>query len=398
MNNYIKSALSQIKAEDELILKTEKSIRNILEQQKKRTTLFSIKKLAFVACAVILVLGMSIGGYAIYKTPVSYLSIDINPSVELGVNVFNNVVFAMSYNNDGKTILKGQNIVNSNVKDAVNKLVESASKKGFIASDGSTIVSVTSETNNASTASNLASDAKQGVNDAIKATGTTAVVYNDNIALDRRDAARRLDISPGKLNLIQKLQSLDPKITVDEYKDAKVTDIMDKVVALQKDVNTAEPESTNTNSDDSSSSISPNKPVVPDPDTQNIEKAVKQSQDNINNNCDANKNNKDRNNPPAVNPTGINPPSSRPTDNNPPNNKPTGVNPPVNNPPAIKPPVNNQPVIKQSVDNAPIINSTDVKPPIINPPLSDIKPPVNNPPDVNPIDKNYIAKTDSGIN
>ena len=193
-----------------------------------------MKKYAIAACVVVLLFGMSIGGYAYYKTPVAYLSLDINPSVELGVNALNYVVSATGYNTDGKTILDGQNVINFNVKDTVNKLVKSASDKGFIASDGSTIVSVISETKNLSTASMLENYAEQGVNEAIKSTGEIVVVYKDNVDISKRNEAKKLGITPGKLNLIQELQVLDPTITIDKYKDATVTEIIKKAAEIKK--------------------------------------------------------------------------------------------------------------------------------------------------------------------
>ena len=48
-----------------------------------------MKKLVFVACVAFLVCGLSTGGYAYYKAPVAYLSLDINPSVELAVSNLN---------------------------------------------------------------------------------------------------------------------------------------------------------------------------------------------------------------------------------------------------------------------------------------------------------------------
>jgi hypothetical protein len=308
MHTYIRSALNQIKAEDDLVEKTEKYLRSTIFNKKneklinfKMRSVFSMKKFAIAACAVVLVCGMSIGGYAYYKTPVAYLSLDINPSVELGVNALNNVVSATGYNADGKTILDEQNVINLSVKDAVNKLVKSASDKGFIASDGSTIVSVTSETKNASTAAILEKDAEQGVSDAIKSKGDIAVVYKDNVALSRRDDARKLGITPGKLNLIQKLQVLDPTITIDQYKDAKVTEIMKKVVELKKSAKVADSASSDINSDSSaSSSIKPDD--NDDTDIQDIEKAVEQSDKNKNekagdnNNSQINENNSETDN------------------------------------------------------------------------------------------------------
>ena len=239
METIFKSAMSHIHAKENMKRKTEEylmdnlSAISVTPNQVREKSLL-MKRVIAVACAAIFVCGTSLGAYAYYKTPTSYLSLDINPSVELGVNAFGKVVSTMAYNNDGKTILDGQNVMGSSVKSAVSTLVKSAAQKGFVAKDGSTVIAVTSETDNNSTATNLEDAAAQGADSAVKSEGDTASVLKENVALERRDEARKLGITPGKLNLIQKLQALDPSITVDEYKDAKVTDIMKKFVELKK--------------------------------------------------------------------------------------------------------------------------------------------------------------------
>ncbi|MDV3428414.1 MAG: hypothetical protein LIR50_15570 [Bacillota bacterium] len=198
-----------------------------------------MKKRYIVTIAAAIVCSFSIGGYAYYKAPVSYLSLDINPSVELGLNAFNKVVSASAYNEDGQTILEGQDVINQDVKDAVNTLVNSAAEEGFIADDGSSVISVTSETDDKEEAEELENEAEEGANEAIEESGDAAEVIKDNVALARRDEARLLGITPGKLNLIQKLQALDPSIKVEDYKDAKVKDIQKKFVELKNRTKTA---------------------------------------------------------------------------------------------------------------------------------------------------------------
>lgn len=255
METIFKSAMNHIKAKESTKRKTEEYVMEKLANAPSGANPVGfrkplMKKVIAAACAVVLVCGTSIGAYAYYKTPTSYLSLDINPSVELGVNPFGKIVSAMAYNKDGKTILDGQSIMGSNVSNAVSTLVKSAAQKGFIAKDGSTVISVTSETDSGATAAELQDAAAQGADSAVKAEGDTATILKDNIALARRDEARKLGITPGKLNLIQKLQALDPSITVDEYKDAKVTAIMNKYVELKK----AASPSQGIDSEDSSSS------------------------------------------------------------------------------------------------------------------------------------------------
>ena len=168
MRAMIKSAFDRIKAEETLISNTETALRNHQKQKNettyvyKKRNIFKMKRIAVAAGAVLVMLGLSVGGYAYYQTPVSYLSLDINPSVELGVNAFGRVVSAKGYNADGELILNGHSVVNFTVNDAVKKLVTSASENGFIKDDGSTIVSLTSETNNGKAAAKLQKSAEQG--------------------------------------------------------------------------------------------------------------------------------------------------------------------------------------------------------------------------------------------
>ena len=230
MNTRFKSALNHVKADEELISKTEEYLRDTFAKEQnsrmnefKTSKIMDMKKFAIAACMAILLIG---GGAKVYATPVSYVSVDINPSVELGINAFGRVITAEGYNKDGNTILSGVRVKGKNVKEAVSAVVDSATHKGFIEKDGSTVVSITAETDNASTAAKLKAEAQKGAKEALMENDESADVNSDNIALARRNEARTLGITPGKLNLIQKLQAVDPTATVDQYKDAKARDIM----------------------------------------------------------------------------------------------------------------------------------------------------------------------------
>lgn len=196
-----------------------------------------MKKKIILLSSVIILLGASISCFTLLKTPVSYLSIDINPSVELGVNRLNKIVSAKGFNNDGEMILNGKDLINSSVTEAVNTLIKSASDKGFIASDGSTVVSLTSETDNKSLADQLTNYAIDGAMKAVKENGSTIIVRKDSVPLSSREKAEKLGLTAGKLNIIEKLQALDPSVTVDQYKDAKITEIDNKIKNLEKSSN-----------------------------------------------------------------------------------------------------------------------------------------------------------------
>ncbi len=202
MISRFKSAINQIKAEEDLISRTEGFLKDALINENTKNIKYN------------------------HWRPF--------PSVEIGVSAFDKVVKVKGINDDGNKILAKISIKGSNVTVAVSTLVYSAVDNGFIADNGSSVVSLTSETDNSKTAAKLENDAETGANQALQETDTTATVIKDNVALARRDQARALGISPGKLNLINKLQKVDPTATVDEYKDTSVKDIM-KTIKDSKD-------------------------------------------------------------------------------------------------------------------------------------------------------------------
>lgn len=185
-----------------------------------------MKKLLTAACAACICIGGGVGAYAYYQTPQAYVSLDINPSVELGVNAFDTVVTAEAYNEDGEIILETADVTGGTVEEAVQSLVDSAYENGYIEEDGSTVISLTSETDDEALAEKLAEESESGVNEALEAAGEEAEVEKDNVALERRDEARELGITPGKLNLINKLQALDPDAKTEDYQDKSVKYIM----------------------------------------------------------------------------------------------------------------------------------------------------------------------------
>lgn len=193
------------------------------------------KKIAIITgAAFLLVAASSTGVYAYYKTPVAYLSLDINPSVELGVNAFDKVVTVEGYNDDGEKIIEGIDVTGSNVTEAVETLIESAADNGYIVEDGSTVISLTSETDNPDIAAEIQNDAEEGANSALEDKDGIAVVQTDNVSLSMNEEARALGITPGKLNLIKKLQTVDPTVTVEQYKDSSVKNIMKTIKNIRE--------------------------------------------------------------------------------------------------------------------------------------------------------------------
>lgn len=233
--------LNKIKAEDDLKEKTMNYIRmessklsgnnNIKNNNVEyfRKGIFGMKKLA-VAFLSVAILGLvALGGFNIYNNPVAYISMDINPSVELGLNFMNRVISAEGVNEDGKGLIAEIKLRNMTAEEAVQVLVQEADKSGYLKEDGSTVVALTAFADNEQKAEKLKDRIKDRVKEMINEKNMDCVVYADHDNLELRKIAESYDISPGKYRLILMLQELDASIDVNDYKDSTVKEIMLKI-------------------------------------------------------------------------------------------------------------------------------------------------------------------------
>ena len=191
------------------------------------------KKIALILVAFT-VLSSGGGAYAYTTAPIAYVSMDINPSVELGVSIFNKVVSVEAYNEDGKKIIENTDLTKYDIDNAIRKLVLSSVSDGYIKEDGSSFVQITTSTDKEDVAVQLGKSLKEAADEALNNNHAKAKVETEDVALTSRDEARKLGITPGKFNLIQKLQELDSNITVEDYKESSVEDIQKKTIELIK--------------------------------------------------------------------------------------------------------------------------------------------------------------------
>ena len=81
--NPIRESLEKIQATEELKQNTLQYL-NERRQKKNRVRAHYVPQAALAAAVLFCMIG--IGGYSVYRQPVSYISIDVNPSIELGLN------------------------------------------------------------------------------------------------------------------------------------------------------------------------------------------------------------------------------------------------------------------------------------------------------------------------
>ena len=90
MHTKMKEVFDKVHAEDELKNHTKEFLMEKTDGYRKRR-LFAYRQLAAAAaCFMLLVVGWR--GYLAYFTSAYAISVDVNPSIELGINQFDRVV------------------------------------------------------------------------------------------------------------------------------------------------------------------------------------------------------------------------------------------------------------------------------------------------------------------
>lgn len=139
--NKIKQSLSKIQATEDLKKNT---LRYLSKQQEQKGAFKQRPVLKYALAAICMFLLLGAGGYSVYRQPVSYISIDVNPSVELGINRFGRVVSADAYNEDGQAVLQQLSLKNIPYVQAINKLLAAEISSGFLKDDSVLVLTVVS--------------------------------------------------------------------------------------------------------------------------------------------------------------------------------------------------------------------------------------------------------------
>lgn len=179
------------------------------------------RNLIAVAAALMVCLGT--GGIYAATATYSYVTLDINPSVEYHVNYFDHVTEAKALNNDGKTVVKAlekKNIKGDTVSEAIDVTVDVAKKEGLVSNsdNGYAIVSVVSKNDKHTT---TLSKKLIGTIKADSNVKTTVDVVVGTI--EDRETATKLNMSTGRLQVAKQItNSTNKEILNDSKKSEEV--------------------------------------------------------------------------------------------------------------------------------------------------------------------------------
>lgn len=218
---------------------------NIVKMKNKTRNL-----VAGIAAAVLITAGS--GTVYAYNNPVAEISVDVNPSIVYTVNTFDRVLKAEATDEDGDPILEIVDWDGENIEKVLNNTIKALKKQGYLAEENwyeeGIVIGVSA--NSADKEDQLIAGIQNRLEQIITEETNIEIDLDDEdgpvigIGEERvREAAELseklgMEVTPGKLNLIQKLNKSydnigeDPINTDSEYREwleKPVKDIMAQV-------------------------------------------------------------------------------------------------------------------------------------------------------------------------
>ncbi len=216
MTDKIHNAFDNVKADVTLKESTKQFVL-----AKRRHKMALVRYLAFqktfaIAICIALICIVGIGGYSWIQAPVSYISIDVNPSIELALNRFDRVISATAYNQEGKSILKNLSLNGKIYTVAIDEIVENQTMNTYLTEESEIIFTI-------ATNHNHESDINTGVQRCCGHKGHN----RQSISVDTSivEEAHNNGLSLGKYYAYLQLVQYDDTITIDEFKELSMSEI-----------------------------------------------------------------------------------------------------------------------------------------------------------------------------
>lgn len=213
----LKAALDQIHAEGSLKTSTKKYLfEKVYFKEKKRSS--PLRKFAAAAvCSLAVFIG---GGSWLFFTPTAFISVDVNPSLELGINRFDRIVSVIGYNEDGRALVQDLHIKYMDYTDALETLMEDQNMEVYMADNADVVLTVAGD--NAAKSSEILDNVESCMSEHQN-------VYCHSGNSEEVHHAHDAGLSFGKYQAWQVLQDLDPDITLEEVQDMTMSEIRDLI-------------------------------------------------------------------------------------------------------------------------------------------------------------------------
>ena len=180
------------------------------------------KLLAGLGAAAILLAG--VGAYGIWGTDraVSVVQLDVNPSVEIHVDKEGDVLKTNALNKDGEKVLEGMKLKGSDADTAVNAIVGSLLRHGYIDELANSIL-LSVEDEDTVRGAKLKEELTEEINAILSATAIQASILSQD--MKESALAEQENISQGKATLVENIVDANENYKAEELAELSVNEL-----------------------------------------------------------------------------------------------------------------------------------------------------------------------------
>jgi len=163
-------------------------------------------------------------GIAAEAEELSYVSVKINPEIDMAVDDDNTVVAVYAANEDAEILLSDVDLTGMDAEDAIEEFVDMATEAGYIdeeSTENEVEIGVICEQN----ADQLRNRLKERVGKYFSNNGIFGHVTDATLSL-YADQAAELGVSTGKMKIILKALDLNPDLDINELKDMPTNELI----------------------------------------------------------------------------------------------------------------------------------------------------------------------------
>ncbi|WP_339061146.1 anti-sigma factor domain-containing protein [Tepidibacillus marianensis] len=207
-------------------------------EKERKTSYFSKQNIRWIAsvAAVLLILFVGVPGYFFGTTDqvAAYVSVDINPSIDLGVSKKGKVIEVRALNQDGQYIVKiiGDRLKNIPIDQATALIVSEAHKQGFLKPDGDILITMTKVSQRPVPEQEWKEKITQSIDKQKSEIKDVSMISLTTSAQIRQEAEKN-GLSTGKYTFYVIAQNKGYAVTIDQLKEQSVHEIIQNIPELK---------------------------------------------------------------------------------------------------------------------------------------------------------------------
>lgn len=224
MNNAFQELFGPIHAEESLKNKTKAFLAEKTQGYAAANT--GQRRYPLYAGAFACLLFMLFGGHWLYFTPTAQISVDINPSIEMSVNRFDQVILVTDFNEDGRALSRTLDVKYKNYTDAIEQILNHDTIEALLAENEVMTITV------------IGPDEQQSAKILSGVEACTAERRNTYCYFASSEdvaEAHKMGLSCGKYRAFLELEFLDPSITPEAVQNMTMREIRDIIDSLSAD-------------------------------------------------------------------------------------------------------------------------------------------------------------------